>query len=73
MISHMGLEKSALSAVGLYDQSPDAMDLDRFVTEDEDDEDDAAIQYMIEQSLMESNRQNESRKDERRWVRQKPG
>lgn len=35
------------------------MELDRFGIHDEDDEDDAATQYMIEQSLLESNKQKE--------------
>ncbi|XP_047440005.1 dynein axonemal heavy chain 12-like [Mugil cephalus] len=42
------------------------MDLDQFVMADGDDEDDAALQYMIEQSLLENNRKKESSKDERR-------
>uniref|UniRef100_UPI0037E73AA3 dynein axonemal heavy chain 12 n=1 Tax=Semicossyphus pulcher TaxID=241346 RepID=UPI0037E73AA3 len=36
------------------------MELDRLRTEEEDDEEDAAIQYMIEQSLRESNKQKET-------------
>ncbi|XP_044066548.1 dynein axonemal heavy chain 12-like isoform X2 [Siniperca chuatsi] len=39
------------------------MEFQRFGTEDEDDEDDAATQYMIEQSLLESNKQKETHRD----------
>ncbi|XP_073324723.1 dynein axonemal heavy chain 12 [Pagrus major] len=40
------------------------MELERFGTEaDENDEDDAAMQYMIEQSLLESNKQKETHRD----------
>nr|XP_020466815.1 ankyrin repeat and SOCS box protein 14 [Monopterus albus] len=39
------------------------MEFQRFGTEEEDDENDAAIQYMIAQSLMESSKQKELHKD----------
>ncbi|XP_041816424.1 dynein heavy chain 12, axonemal-like [Chelmon rostratus] len=39
------------------------MEFERFGTEDDDDEDDAAIQYMIEQSLQESSKQRETHRD----------
>ncbi|KAM9361833.1 dynein axonemal heavy chain 12 [Symphorus nematophorus] len=39
------------------------MEFERFGTEDGDDEDNAAIQYMIEQSLLESNKQKETHRD----------
>ncbi|XP_070759032.1 dynein axonemal heavy chain 12 isoform X1 [Enoplosus armatus] len=39
------------------------MEFQRYGTEDEDDEDDAATQYMIEQSLLESNKQKETHRD----------
>lgn len=39
----------------------DVMELERFGTDaDENDEDDAALQYMIAQSLLESNKQKET-------------
>ncbi|XP_028285503.1 dynein heavy chain 12, axonemal isoform X2 [Parambassis ranga] len=41
------------------------MEYARFGTEDEDDEEDAATQYMIEQSLLESSKQREARRDTR--------
>lgn len=54
------------------------MELDRFGIHDEDDEDDAATQYMIEQSLLESNKQKEmhrnaTTREDRRSVQQIPG
>lgn len=54
------------------------MELDRFSIHDEDDEDDAATQYMIEQSLLESNKQKEmhrnaTTREDRRSVQQIPG
>ncbi|XP_071349575.1 ankyrin repeat and SOCS box protein 14 isoform X2 [Trachinotus anak] len=39
------------------------MEFQRLGLEEEDDEDDAAIQYMIEQSLLESNKQREPHRD----------
>ncbi|XP_022597877.1 ankyrin repeat and SOCS box protein 14 [Seriola dumerili] len=39
------------------------MEFQRLRLEEEDDEDDAAIQYMIEQSLLESNKQKETHRD----------
>lgn len=39
------------------------MELERFGTEEDNDEDDAAIQYMIEQSLLESIKQLETSRD----------
>uniref|UniRef100_A0A3Q4HIM9 Ankyrin repeat and SOCS box containing 14a n=1 Tax=Neolamprologus brichardi TaxID=32507 RepID=A0A3Q4HIM9_NEOBR len=39
------------------------MELDQFGIHDEDDDDDAATQYMIEQSLLESNKQKETGSD----------
>nr|XP_046240871.1 ankyrin repeat and SOCS box protein 14-like isoform X2 [Scatophagus argus] len=39
------------------------MEFERFGTEDDNDEDDAAVQYMIEQSLLESNKQKETNRD----------
>lgn len=41
----------------------DIMELERFGTEEDNDEDDAAIQYMIEQSLLESIKQMETSRD----------
>lgn len=38
------------------------MEFERF-TEDDDEEEDAAIQYMIEQSLLESNKPKETHRD----------
>lgn len=54
------------------------MELDRFGIHDEDDEDDAATQYMIEQSLLESSKQKETHRnattrEDRRSVQQIPG
>ncbi|XP_054866379.1 dynein axonemal heavy chain 12 isoform X1 [Amphiprion ocellaris] len=40
------------------------MEFDRFGIEDEDDEDDAATQYMIEQSLLDSSKHKETNKEE---------
>ncbi|XP_019123837.2 dynein heavy chain 12, axonemal isoform X2 [Larimichthys crocea] len=39
------------------------MEFEQFRTEDDDDEEDAAIQYMIEQSLLESNKPKETHRD----------
>lgn len=39
------------------------MELEQFGTEEDTDEDDAAIQYMIEQSLLESIKQMEASRD----------
>ncbi|XP_076600251.1 dynein axonemal heavy chain 12 [Chaetodon auriga] len=39
------------------------MEFERVGTENDDDEDDAAFQYMIEQSLLESNKQKETHRD----------
>lgn len=56
----------------------DIMELERFGTDaDENDEDDAAMQYMIAQSLQESNKQKETHRDatprgSRRSVQHKP-
>lgn len=55
----------------------DDMEFRRYGMEDEDDEDDAATQYMIEQSLLESNKQKETvrdstTRDSRRSVQQTP-
>lgn len=41
----------------------DIMELERFGTEEDNDEDDVAIQYMIEQSLLESIKQMETSRD----------
>lgn len=41
----------------------DNMEFQRFGIQEDDDEDDAAVQYMIEQSLMESSKQKETHKD----------
>uniref|UniRef100_UPI003AAB8214 ankyrin repeat and SOCS box protein 14 n=1 Tax=Centroberyx gerrardi TaxID=166262 RepID=UPI003AAB8214 len=41
------------------------MELERFGTEEEDEEEDAATQYMIEQSLLESNKQRKTERDAR--------
>lgn len=41
----------------------DNMEFQRFGIQEDDDEDDAATQYMIEQSLLESSKQKETHKD----------
>lgn len=41
------------------------MEFQQFGFEDDEDENDAAIQFMIEQSLLESNKQKETHKESR--------
>lgn len=53
----------------------DNMEFHSFGIQEDDDEDDAAVQYMIEQSLLESNKQkdtpkNSTPRDSRRLVTQ---
>lgn len=54
-----------ISTLHTHSPSVDNMEFQHFGFEEEEDEDDAAIQFMIEQSLLDSNKQRETHKESR--------
>ena len=57
----MNLKFGFLNSLGIV--HVDLMECDRFGLEDDDGDEDAATQYMIEQSLLECSKQKETHRD----------